>query len=383
MASASPGLGRTALKVLPVLARQGRKSRRWFAYGNLAAIGVVVSRLALPWPLRKIAKWKVGAGTTHIVGGVQLGGTDYILAMGVMFLVIILSLGLFDFLSRLFYARFAIGMVRDLRSNVLESALRLSIDERQALISRINFQVAKDDRLDNEVSSGDSSQSESASGDFVSRLVSDTARLKSGVQSFLVHVVTNSLLLAGIVVVLCMIDLTLGLVFAAAAAGTALVTAWAAQRIFYASNKARAKEGKLVERIKAAVKNVDDEYALARLNASSGGASQTRLQGISTWSAHMFFGLAVLGSLWIGARSLEAGRMEVADLVVPMMYALHVRASFVRLARQGAKSGRMMAAALRLVQLIENPASARNQIDMDVSRKRSMPNDQIREVVGI
>ena len=97
----------------------------------------------------------------------------------------------------------------------------------------------------------------------------------------------------------------------------------------------------------------------------------------------MFFGLAVLGSLWIGAHRVEAGRMEVADLVVPMMYALHVRASFVRLARQGAKSGRMMAAALRLVQLIENPASARNQIDMDVSRKRSMPNDQIREVVGI
>ena len=82
----------------------------------------------------------------------------------------------------------------------------------------------------------------------------------------------------------------------------------------------------------------------------------------------MFFGLAVLGSLWVGAHGVEAGRIAVADLVVTMMYALLIRGSFVRLARQGAKSGTMMAAALRLVQLLENPASARIQVDL---RRRS------------
>ena len=93
----------------------------------------------------------------------------------------------------------------------------------------------------------------------------------------------------------------------------------------------------------------------------------------------MFFGLAVLGSLWVGAHGVEAGRIAVADLVVTMMYALLIRGSFVRLARQGAKSGTMMAAALRLVQLLENPASARIQADLSPSRMRRSPLDPIHE----
>ena len=370
MATARPGLGRTALKVLPVLAKHGRRSRRWFGYGSAAAIGVVVSRLVLPWPLREVAEWQVDAGTMHAFGPLELGGIDYIVAMGIVFLLVILSLGLFDFLNRLFYARFVIGMVRDLRNSVFKSVLGLKGEERRALTSRANSLIAEDDELGDEADEGEPSDSRRRSGDLVSRLVSDTARLKSGAQSFLVHVLTNSLLFVGIVIVLCMIDLMIGLIFAAAAGGAALVTAWAAQRVFQASTRLRAKEGKLAEHIEAAVRNPADDDAFSRINASSGNheASQTRLQGVATWSAHMFFGFAVLGSLWVGAHGVEAGKIAVPDLVVTMMYALLIRGSFVRLARQGAKSGTMMAAALRLVQLLENPASSRIQIDLSSSR---------------
>jgi ABC-type multidrug transport system fused ATPase/permease subunit len=321
---------------------------------------VVAGRLALPWPLREVADWQVAGGPVHSLAGLELTGANYIVAMGAIFLAIILLLGLFDLLERLYYARFIIGLVRDLRNKVFQTAIGVAGEERKRLTRGLDDATIYDD------DSGEDAVAEAPerqSGDLVSRLVSDTARLKGGAQSFLVHVVTNSLLFIGIIIVLCLVDLPIGLVFAAAAAAAAMTTGWAASRMFCASTTQRAKEGLLADKIEAAVKSNPVDASFVRINASSGDheASQTRLEGIATWSAHVFFGLAVLGALWVGAHGVEAGRIAVADLVVTMMYALLMRGSFMRLARQGAKSGKVMGAALRLVQVLENPDSTRDR----------------------
>jgi ABC-type multidrug transport system fused ATPase/permease subunit len=85
-------------------------------------------------------------------------------------------------------------------------------------------------------------------------------------------------------------------------------------------------------------------------------AQLTHAQGVATWATHAIFGAAVLAALAAGSNAVAAGRIGVAEMVLFMMYALMMRGPLVRLARQGAKSGRILAAGHRLLQLTETPA---------------------------
>ncbi len=328
---------RSGVHIIRALLPFARKSRRWFVYGCLAASVVVAARLALPWPLRAVTDRWVANGPEEGsgLGALAPGSADYVVLIGFVFLIVILLLGLFDFLERLAFARFAIGSVRDIRAKAFWCAMR-----------------------SNEAKENEGSETPpTRSGDVVARLVGDTARLKNGLQGFLVHVATNSVVFLGVTVVLFTMDASLGLIFAGAGIGTTIVTLWAAGRMFDSALKHRKKEGKLAQEIEEAIKRDLGDATFVRINKSSGRheASQTRTQGIATWSAHVFFGVAVLAAIWVGSQGVDAGRISVGDMVVMMMYALLMRGPIVRLARQGSRTGKILGAAHRLVQLLEGP----------------------------
>lgn len=90
-------------------------------------------------------------------------------------------------------------------------------------------------------------------------------------------------------------------------------------------------------------------------------ATQTKLQGIATWTTHGIFGAAVLAALWVGALAVDAGRMAAGDMVVFMMYALMMRGPIVRLARQGCRTGKALGTGYRLVQLFSVDTVARTK----------------------
>ncbi len=99
-----------------------RRHRTWLARGAIAAICVVAARLALPWPLRTVAdRWVDGGLGLDPTFASAPSSAEPVLAMGVVFLALLLILGFADHLERLYFARFAIGTVQDLRA----SALRL------------------------------------------------------------------------------------------------------------------------------------------------------------------------------------------------------------------------------------------------------------------
>lgn len=317
---------RKSLSVIGALAPYGRRHWRWFALGSLAAIAVVAGRLALPWPLRAVADLSRAGGESNWVLSLVPGTFDPVLAMGGIFFALIFALGLSDLLERLYFARFSIATLRDLRTDAIAWAVGTRSDERT-----------------------------SKAGDMVSCLVGDTSRVKSGMQGFFVHVATNGLVFLGMTLILFTMDSMLGVIFAVAGIATALVTAWAAARIFKNTLSHRTKEGELADRIQNALQNDSDDAELFDISETSSGdeAKQTKFQGIATWTTHGIYGAAVLAALWAGARAVEAGQIALGDLVVFMMYALMMRGPIVRLARQGSKTGKIFGAGYRVVQVFD------------------------------
>lgn len=316
------GLLRKCLAVIRGLAPYTHGHWRWFAIGACAATGVVAARLVLPWPLRAVAdRWLTGPAATHAGLSASIPvPVDPVIAMGIIFFLLIFALGLSDFLARFYFARFAIETVRALRSAAFSFALRT--------------------RPEGRVTQSDS----------VSRLVDDTARIKTGLQGFLMRVATNGTVFLGMTIILFYMDTSLGLIFAAAGCITAMVTGVAAARTFQNSLLQRANESRLAFEIQQAF----HEGEPRPLNSNDGvfEATQTKLQGIATWTTHGVFGVAVLAALWVGADAVDIGRMAAGDMVVFMMYALMMRGPIVRLARQGCRTGKVLGTGYRLVQLL-------------------------------
>ena len=173
--------------VLRSLAPFARPHRRLFLKGILGALLVVGLRLALPWPFRLMIDPWVSGQTLQLGGALSWIPIEInpVIALGGVFFVLLLGVGYADFVERVNFARFAIGLVKDLRVRAFSG-------------------ISQEDTLDQST----------ASGDLVARLIGDTARIKAGLQGFLVHVATNGLLFAGVIIILIWMDLALGVIFA-------------------------------------------------------------------------------------------------------------------------------------------------------------------------
>ena len=306
-----------AQRVLPF----ARRHATWLRRGTAAALGVVAARLALPWPLRAIVDGVV-AGDVRGVDALLKSA----LPMAALFLGVFLALGLFDFLERLCFARFSIATVRDFRNASYGAALRL----RQRGVK-------------------------SAAGDLIARLVGDSARIKAGMQGFLVHVLTNALVFLGVTCMLLWIQPVLGAILGLALVTLAGVTVVGASELFYRSVKSRTKEGRLADQILRDFRRPGKIRDFKRLSRSSGRheAAQTRAQGLTTWGAHAIMGIATLAALAAAARSLAAGSLSAGDLVVVAVYLLMLGPPTVRLARQGSRTGKILGPTYRLLQILD------------------------------
>ncbi len=254
--------------------------------------------------------------------------------MGGAFLFLAVTLGLADLAARVAFARFAIGVVRDLRSAVF---------------------AATNNRGRNVPVAG--------TGDLIARLVGDTARIKTGIKGFLIHVATNGLLFAGVGVVFLWLYPPLGLIFSVAGILLVVMMHVAAAKIHGRAAAYRKKEGKLAEAIHQSSSHDTDEASLVMLNRSSGRheAALTLLQGRATWGAHALFGVTVLVALWVCWRSAQAGDLDAEVLVLLALHALMLRTPMVQLVRQGCRTGKILAGLDRLVILLGNAGSADDQ----------------------
>lgn len=324
VSAAIPRWLRTARASLPYARLHGRI----LAAGIVMALLVVGIRIILPWSLDAVlAPLLPDSEAVHWFDRLP-GPLATTTALAGLFFVLLVALGLADHRERLYFARFAIGSVHHLRTDAARSAVRL---EHSNVVG-------------------------ANSGDLIARLIGDTARVKTGLKGFLVHVATNGAMFLGVTFVLFRIDRNLGLVFAAAGALIAITTLWGAAAIFRRASKYRIREGDLADSIHNARNGDISSVSIAETSESSGHheAAITAIQGRTTWSAHAIFGAAVVACLLLGVRGVENGTVEIRHVVVFIMYALMMRAPMVQLARQGARTGKIFACLERVIEIIHS-----------------------------
>jgi ABC-type multidrug transport system fused ATPase/permease subunit len=320
------------IRVWSVFIPFSRRHRTALWFSALSAVFVVACRLALPWPLKLIIApiLGVGEGVTAPDGGGAPAGPAL---WGAVFLLLAVGLGWAELLQRLWVARFSIGWVRDIRAEVFRATQEL--DARNLKIS---------------------------TGDLVSRLVGDTARLKAGLQGFMTHIATNGLLYVGVTVILSTQSLLFGAIFFLVGILLLMVTWIGARRVFLHYRIFRKKEGKLANRIESALSMDSDQRQFAKVNYSSGvhEATVVQIQGSTSLAAHTILAIAILAALWIGVGRVHAGELAPDALLLFLLYALTLHPPSVRLARQGTRVGKMMACGDRLERLLREARRSRD-----------------------
>lgn len=327
-----------AIRLARTLTPFARQHQSYLIRGIVATFAGVVLRVMMPWPMKSLLKPWLRDTSRHV--HVKLPkwlpeGMDPVLAAGLILFVIMLLLGLADLRKRLAYARFSIAVSRDLRSQ----ALRAAGDARMHL-------------------------SPHRAGDMVSRILGDSARLKTGIRGFLIHVTTNLVLLTAVSVVLVKLHWGVGLIFVAAVMMTIGATLVASDRIAIRTRKIREKEAKLAEAIHRTWLDHaadDDDYArVAKGSPGSHDASLTKIQGFAAWTAHVVFGLAMLSGALLAEHEMRIGAMKASTVLVFVVYALMVRTPLIQLARQGVRLGKVVGSSDRMVEML-NESGLRQQ----------------------
>ena len=321
-------------RAVRTLARFGRRHTRWLLYGVLASLGVVLFRLALPWPLRGVVEvvFPKAAGSEKLLVDYLPGGGDPVLWLGGFYLVFAVASGLFELIQRTNLMRFAAHTVHDLRAEAVRGVSREAVRDRRA------------------------------TGDLIARIIGDSARIKAGMAGILVHVLQNGMIFIGVCAVLLWISPQLGLISLAAglvALGIGLRTSLP---VAETAGKQRRKEGDYASAIQWGLED-GDLGDLEKINASSARKEvrTTRLIGLSSLAVHVVLAVAIAFALWIGADQVRSGRISPGELFLFIAYALTVHRRMVQVGRQAARSGKVLACTNRIGALLDAPPEAADQ----------------------
>lgn len=338
----SESLRERALALARTLAPFMRPHQSYLIRGLLATLVGVILRVVLPWPMRSLLKPWLRDTSHHLHMKVPKwlpAGVDPVLAAGVILLAIMLAMGLADMRKRLAYARFAIAVSRDFRAAAMRAAGE----------SRVHH-------------------SSHRAGDMVTRILGDSARIKTGIRGFLIHVTTNLVLLTAVSVVLVRLHWGIGLIFVSAVLLTLGIALVASERIANRTRKIRAKEGRLADAIHHTwldhAADMDDYERIIKASSGSHDAGITKIQGFAAWSAHVVFGMAMLLGALLAEHEMRVGTLKASTVLVFVVYALMVRTPLVQFARQGVRLGKVLGASDRLVAMLERGRPERERLDL-------------------
>jgi ABC-type multidrug transport system fused ATPase/permease subunit len=304
-----------------------RGHRRWLLAGTLGSVLVVAARIAYAYPLRGLLDANFNKHHAHALN--VAGGST--LLLGAIFLGIVATQGTGEFIQRVSFARFSIGVVRKVRANALAG-----------------------------ISRGAAGTEQAAAGDVISRIVGDATRFKSGLKGYLMRTTQSGTFFVAVTVGLALVDVRMGLVFFAGCATLIVLAAWGASRVNAVSTRLRKKEAKLVARMHLALAG-DAEQLLALEDARPAKRADgkvARMEALTILGTHLVLGLTVCGVLAIGLHDADTGRIQPGDLFVALYYLVTVHNQMLKLGRQTVRLGRLLTSAERLVRLADRPPSA-------------------------
>jgi ATP-binding cassette subfamily B protein len=204
------------------------------------------------------------------------------------------------------------------------------------------------------------------SGDLVTRLTGDVARVEDSMVAWFTVLVPEVLTLAGMVVVVLAVDLTLGLAALAVAPPLAIVVALRRRRIRSAQRVSRDADAALAGEATEVLRNVRVVQAFtregeagARFSGRSRGAVRAALAAMdleARWSPVADLLLAAGGALvlWLGVTAVTGGRMTLGTLLVVLAYLSSLYGPIRALARLARTLARGAASRERILEVLDS-----------------------------
>lgn len=309
------------------------------ALGVLASVALLLLHVARPWPL----KWLVDALAGHHVPHWVPAGLPRAVPVVVA----------------IFLALAAAGAAAEYAQVMLLNGLgnRILFRFRSALFAHLVRQpLAYHESHD--------------VGELLTRVVSDTSRLRRGINGLLVKVAQTLALFAATLGVVLWISPVLGIVLAAAGVAALGAMRASGRRIAGAAKRQRKREGALAALVGSELAHIRElqlygEAAsgvmrgFARRNNRSLGQEQKvrRFAAGLTVRVDLVIAVGVAVALGFGAFQVGRGTLTAGDLVLFLSYALALRHPFVGFAYQTARIGRTYACAERLARIAERAST--------------------------
>jgi ABC-type multidrug transport system fused ATPase/permease subunit len=204
------------------------------------------------------------------------------------------------------------------------------------------------------------------SGDLVTRLTGDVARVEDSMVAWFTVLVPEVLTLVGMVVVVLAVDLTLGLAALAVAPPLALVVALRRRRIRAVQRTSREADAALAGEATEVLRNVRVVQAFTRepeaghrFGGRSQGAVRAALDAMdleARWSPVADLLLAAGGGLvlWLGVTAVTGGRMTLGTLLVVLAYLSSLYGPIRALARLARTLARGAASRERILEVLDS-----------------------------
>ena len=296
--------------------------------------------LARPWPLK--------VAVDNAIGGQPLGGplavVDGLGPAGVAAVAAVAGIGLVGVGALVGY------LITYLTAATAE---RVGADLRQAVFGRmLRLGLPFHDRH--------------RSGDLVTRLTGDVSRVEDSMVAWFTVLVPEVLTLAGMVVVVLAVDLTLGLAALAVAPPLALVVALRRRRIRAVQRASRDADAALASEATEVLRNVRVVQAFTREREAAGsfsgrsrgavGAALAAMDLEARWSPIADLLLAAGGGLvlWLGVTAVTSGRMTLGTLLVVLAYLSSLYGPIRALARLARTLARGAASRERILEVLDS-----------------------------
>jgi ATP-binding cassette subfamily B protein len=213
------------------------------------------------------------------------------------------------------------------------------------------------------------------SGDLVTRLTGDVSRVQDALVAWLVGALPDILTLAGLLVVMMLIDPVMTLVALVVVPPLTLLAIVRRRQIKSAQRTARARQGALAARAAESLRNVRAVQAFAQRDAENGrfrtdnvGAVRAALRALDLEARYSPAAdlLLAAGSglvLWLGVTRVTSGRMSLGVLLVVLAYLSSMYRPVRSLTRLASTLAKGAASRERLTELLESTEYVREAPD--------------------
>ena len=320
-----------------------RGDRKLLALGAGLSLLLIALRIGQPWPLKWILDLLTAQPEHAGLGGFLKAPALGIPGLSLAYIAITLSAATVAYAERLVLAGLGNRVIYRLRTALFGHVLR----------QPLAFHESR------------------TTGELLTRIVYDTARLRQGVNAILLRIFQTAVLFVAMLGVLVWLNAGLAAIVALGALLALSAMAWSGRRIAGAAGKQRKKEGRLATTVAEDLLGVRElqtyragrwpDERFGRKNVKS-LVHEQRVRQLAAWLVlriEVLVALSIAAILWVGGREVQAGRLTPGDLVLFVSYAVGLYRPFEQFARQTYKLGKTFACGDRLRKIMEEtPAIA-------------------------